>query len=117
MTAESASIAAIIIGAVALLAAVLYALARALMFQSRLKRISNSPAAVAAAKLPALGERISAGVQELQSTGERVDEFVEQITAARDAGGRLRSGIDTVAACIVDLLETFAHSPPGAASK
>ena len=116
MTAESASIAAIIVGAVALLASVVYLLVRAVKIQSRIKRISDSPAAVAAAKLPALGDRISAGVQQLQSTGERLDDLVEQITAVRDAGGRLRTGIDSVAACIVDLLDTFTPSARGRAS-
>lgn len=116
MTSESASIAAIIVAAIALLASLVYLLVRGVTIQSRVKRISNSPAAVAAAKLPALGERISAGVQQLQSSGERLDDLVEQVTAARDAGGRLRSGIDSVAACVVDLLDTFAPSARGSAS-
>lgn len=116
MIAESASIAAILLGAVALLASVVYLSVRALKILSRLKRTSNSPAAIAVAKFPALGERISAAVQQLQSSSERLDELIEQVTAARDAGGRLRSGIESVAACIIELLDTFAPSQRGGAT-
>jgi len=117
MTLESASIVAIIIGAVAVLASMAFALIRALNIRARLKRISNSPASVAASKLPQLGERISAGVEKLQAASDRWDGLAERLTAARDASTRLQSGIDSVAACVIDLLETFAPSLRGTASE
>ncbi|HEY7993124.1 MAG TPA: hypothetical protein VID24_02800 [Candidatus Eremiobacteraceae bacterium] len=116
MKLESASIVAIIIGAIAVLAAAVYALLAALQTRSRVRRISDSPALVAASKLPALGERISAGVESLQAASDRWDALVEQLTAAQDATARLQSGIDSVAACIVDLLDVFAPSLRGRAS-
>jgi hypothetical protein len=116
MNLESASIVAIIVGAVALLASMAYALIRALNIQARLKRISNSPAFVAASKLPKLGERISVGVEKLQAASDRWDGLAERLTAARDASARFQSGIDSVAACIVDLLDVFAPSLRGRAS-
>ena len=115
MTAESASIAAILLGAVAVLAALIFALVRGLRVQSRLNRISNSQAVAAATKLSGEGERISAGVQRLRETGRRWDSLLESLTATRDAGARLQSGIDSVAACIIDLLDTFAPSQRGSA--
>jgi hypothetical protein len=117
MNLESASIVAIIIGAVAVLASVAYALISALNIQARLKRISNSPAFVAASKLPQLGDRIAAGVEKLQAASDRWDGLAERLTAARDASARLQSGIDSVAVCIIDLLETFAPSLRGTASE
>ena len=117
MTLENVSIAAIIIGAVAVLGSVVYALVRVLSIRSRLKRISDSPAFVAATKLPALGERISIGIEKLQAASDRWDELAERLTAARDASTRLQSGIDSVAACVIDLLETFAPSLRGTASE
>lgn len=117
MNLENASIVAIMIGAVAVLATVVYALVRALRIQSRLKRIADSPAVVAASELPALGERISAGVEKLQAASDRWDELAERLTAARDASTRLQSGIESVAACVIDLLETFAPSLRGTASE
>jgi len=117
MSLEGASIVAIIIGAVIGLASFVYALIRALNIQARLKRISNSPAAVAVSKLPQLGDRISAGVERLQAASDRWDDLAERLTAARDASARLQSGIDSVAVCIIDLLETFAPSLRGAASE
>jgi len=116
MTAQSASMVAILVGLVAVLGSMVYALIRALRIQTRLKRISNSPAALAAAKLPALGERISACVQELQGTGERLNDVVESLTATRDAGNSLQSGVDSIAACVIDLVDTFAPSARGSAS-
>lgn len=115
MSIESASIVAIVIGAVAVLASMVYALVRALKFQSRLKRISNSPAFVAASKLPRLGDRIAAGVQQLQAIGGRLDVAIERLTAAHEASDRLSEAIASVATCVVDLLETFAPSLRGSA--
>lgn len=115
MTAESASIVEILIGAVAVLSALVYVLVRGLRVQSRLDRISRSPGVVAAANLPAEGERISAAIQHLQEVGGRWDSLVESLTATRDAGTRLQTGIDSVATCIIDLLDTFAPSQRGAA--
>jgi len=117
MTLESASIVAIIIGAVAVLASAVYVLVRGLGIRSRLGRISDSPALIAASKLPALGERISTGVEKLQAASDRWDGLAERLTAARDASTRFQSGIDSVAVCIIDLLETFAPSLRGAASE
>lgn len=116
MSIESASIVAIVIGAVAVLASMVYALVRALKFQSRLKRISTSPAFVAASKLPRLGDRIAAGVQQLQAIGGRLDVAIERLTAAHEASDRLSEAIASVATCVVDLLETFAPSLRGSAS-
>ena len=117
MTIESASIAAIVVGVAAALSALIYALVVALRVQARLRRVSGSAAAVAARQLPAQAERIAAGVQRLQAFGERWDVLVDRLTAARDASTRLQSGIDSVAACVIDLLETFAPSLRGTASE
>ncbi|HET9342250.1 MAG TPA: hypothetical protein VFO25_05015 [Candidatus Eremiobacteraceae bacterium] len=117
MNLENASIVAIIIGAVAVLATVVYALVRGLRIRSRLTRITDSPAFVAASELPALGERISAGIEKLQAASDRWDELAHRLTAARDASSRLQSGIDSVAACVIDLLDTFAPSLRGTASE
>jgi len=116
MTAEGASITAILIGAVVVLSTLIYALVRGLKVQSRLDRISRSPATIAASKLPVEGERISASVQRLQQAGDRWDLLLESVTATRDAGTRLQSGIESVAACIIDLLDTFVPSERGSAS-
>jgi len=117
MNFESASIVAVIIGAAMLLASMVYALVRTLSIQARLKRISNSPAFIAASELPQAGERISAGIEKLQAASDRWDGLSERLTAARDASTRLQSGIDSVAACVIDLLETFAPSQRGTASE
>lgn len=115
MTVESASIAAIVIGAVAVLSTLIYALVRGLRVGSRIDRISRSPAVVAVAKLPAEADRISASVQRLQEVGDRWDSLFESLTATRDAGTRLQSGVDSVAACIIDLLDTLVPSMRGSA--
>jgi len=113
VTAESASIVAIIIGAIAVLASATYALLRMLSLRTRFDRISNAPGVVAAAGLPARVERISTGVQRLQESGTKWDALLESVTATRDAGFRLQSGIDSVAACMIDLLDTFVPSMRG----
>ena len=116
MTAESVSVSAIIVAAGVLLGSAAFAFVNALRIGSRLKKISASPAFVAATRLPTLGERIATGAARLQAIGGRFEAAAEQLTAARDASTRLHDGVESVAACIVGLLDVFVPSMRGRAS-
>lgn len=116
MTIEAASVTAIIVGAAAVLGSMIFLLVRALRIGTRLEHISSSPSMVAATTLPAAGSRIAVGVERLGLMGERVQSIVEQLTAARDASERLREGVASVSACVIDLLDVFAPSLRGSAA-
>ena len=111
--AEVAGLVMIAVALVAVVAAAISTLVRALAVRRRLTAIAARPAVRAVAGIAEDSKRIAASAAPLRSLGERLDRINADMMDAAAAGARLGLDVRAIAGAVEDLLETLVPSLRG----